>query len=120
VAPAAVALVIDGPWVVGSLANNVWAGSGKDRVNEMTINPFINYNVAHGWYVSYAPVITANWTARGENRWTVPLGGGFGRVFKIGTQGVNARIQILKDVVRPAYASSWQLQTQLQLLFPEK
>ena len=60
-------IFIDGPWVVGSLANNVWAGSGQDRVNEMTINPFFNYNMAHGWYLAYAPLITANWMANGGN-----------------------------------------------------
>jgi hypothetical protein len=33
---------------------------------------------------------------------------------------VNVRIQGLYNVVRPDFAPSWQLQLQVQLLFPKK
>lgn len=119
--PAAVALTIQGPWVGGLLANNAWTGRENGRrFNEMTLNPFVNYNLPHGWYLASSPVITADWEAESSNRWTVPVGGGFGRVFKIGEQRVNARIQGLYNVVRPDYAPDWQLQVQVQFLFPTK
>jgi hypothetical protein len=118
--PAAVALTIQGHWVAGLIANNVWAGSGKERVNQMTLNPFVDYNMKNGWYFVSAPVITSNWVAKSSDRWTVPLGGGIGRMFKIGDQAVNARFQGLYNVVRPDYAPSWQLQLQVQFLFPKK
>ena len=44
---------------------------------------FVNYNFAEGWYATTSPNITANWKAANNNRWTVPLGGGFGKIFKI-------------------------------------
>jgi hypothetical protein len=44
--------------------------------------------------------------------------GGVGRLFKIGILPVNARVQLLNNVVRPNYAPTWQLQYQVQFLFP--
>lgn len=117
--PAAVGLVIDGPWVVGALFNNVWAGSGKGRVNEMTLNPFVNYNLAKAWYLDSTPVITSNWDRPGSQRWTVPVGGGFGRVFKMAGLHMNAHLEVFRNVERPTYAAATQVQAQLQFLFPE-
>jgi hypothetical protein len=114
-----VGLVIDGHWVAGALLNNVWAGSGRGRVNEMTLNPFANYNLAKGWYLASTPVITSNWDRPESQRWTVPVGGGFGRVFKIAGLHVNARLEAFRNVERPRYAAATDVQAQLQFLFPE-
>ena len=65
----------------------------------MTLQPFLNYNLPKGWYLS-SPVITANWEANSDNRWTVPIGGGIGRIFKIGDQPVNAQLTAY-NVVTP-------------------
>ena len=117
--PAVVGLVIDGPWVAGALLNNVWAGSGKGRVNQMTLNPFANYNLAKGWYLASTPVITSNWDRTSSQRWTVPVGGGFGRVFKVAGLHLNARLEAFRNVERPRYAAATDIQAQLQFLFPE-
>lgn len=111
--------MIQHPWLVGTLLSNVWAGSGPGHINEMTINPFVNYNMRGGWYIASTLVWTANWTAYGGQRWTVPIGGGLGRVFKEGKQLVNIRTEVFYNAARPSYAPNWQLQVQLQLLFPE-
>ena len=116
--PAFAILAIRGPWVVGALVNQIWAGSHDEQVNRFTFNPFINYNLPGGWYLSSAPVITADWHATGSDRWVVPLGGGIGRVFAIGAQHFNARVQVFNNIVRPEFAPNWTLQAQLQLLFP--
>lgn len=115
--PTAVALTIQGPWVVGVLANNVWAGSGAQKANQLSINPFLNYNLSGGWYLASAEIVTANWQARSGQQWTVPLGGGIGRLFHVGPLPINARVQALNNVVRPQGAPDWQLQLQIQLLF---
>jgi hypothetical protein len=65
-------------------------------------------------------VITANWLAAPGQQWVVPVGGGFGRVFKIGDQPVNAQIQGFYNGINPTGAPNWQLRAQLSLLFPEK
>jgi hypothetical protein len=70
---------MQGPWVFGALINNVWSFAGDDTrpdVNQMLIQPFLNYNLPAGWYLTASPIITANWKADSDDRWTVPLGGG--------------------------------------------
>ncbi|WP_263381398.1 neuromedin U [Granulicella arctica] len=118
--PALAAVVHKGPWLGGALLNNQFAGLHHQHVNLMTFNPFLFYNLPRGWYVISSLVITADWTKSRSDRWTVPLGGGVGRVFKIGAQPVNARTQFLNDVRTTNGGSDWQLQTQLQLVFLPK
>ncbi|HSE87292.1 MAG TPA: neuromedin U [Candidatus Binatia bacterium] len=64
--PAAVALTMQGPWVVGALMNNQWsvAGWSSGHVNQMLIQPFVNYNLPDHWYLVSAPIMTANWPRR--------------------------------------------------------
>ncbi|HXT06325.1 MAG TPA: hypothetical protein VN715_05245 [Roseiarcus sp.] len=50
----------------------------------------------------------------------MPLGGGGGRVFKLGDQPVNASLSGYYNVVRPDGAPNWQLRVSLALLFPAK
>ena len=63
--PAAVGLFMDGPWVLGALANQQWsfAGWGDKEVNALLIQPFINYNLPHGWYLVSGPIITGDFSA---------------------------------------------------------
>lgn len=121
IGPAAVGLVTSGPIVAGALVNNVWSIAGdSDRpdVSLLTLQPFFNYNFSGGWYVNTSPIITANWMAEGE-QWTIPIGGGFGRVFNIDRQPVNMSIGVYWNAVHPEGAADWTLRTQLTLLFPK-
>jgi hypothetical protein len=119
--PSLVALTMPGNWVVGSLFSNVWsfAGSGEQNINLFTWQYFINYNLPEGWYLSCAPIITANWEADSGNQWTVPFGGGFGKIFRIGKQPMNAQIQAFYNVAKPEFGADWTLRFQLQFLFPK-
>ena len=119
--PAGVVLTIQGPWVFGALLNNQWSvgGWGDKNVNAGLLQPFINYNFPGGWYLSSAPIITANWKADSGERWTVPLGGGGGKLFKVGKLPVNVLLQAYGNVERPRYAPDWSLRLQLQFLFPK-
>src|SRR5437660_1097132 len=61
--PSVVALVQPGTWTIGALVNNAWSVAGpSDRasVNQMTLQYFINRNLKKGWYLSWAPIVTAN------------------------------------------------------------
>src|SRR5262245_39616926 len=119
--PTAVVLVTPGHWVIGVLANNQWSVGGNPlapRVNQFLMQPFVNYNMEHGWYLTSSPMITANWLASGQ-KWTVPVGGGIGRIFKLGDQPVSASIAAYYNVERPTGASNWQLRAFVSLLFPE-
>ena len=123
--PGLVVLTQPGKWVIGALANNLWSFAGdsdRDNVNLMTVQPFVNYNFGKGWYVSSSPIITANWEAHGsDNTWTVPVGGGFGRIIRIGKLPVNLNAQAFDNVVKPDDdpTADWTLRLQVQFLFPK-
>jgi hypothetical protein len=110
------------PWVYGALANNVWALS-KDRqggkYNNGLIQPFINYNFKGGLYLTSAPIITADWKASSSDRWTVPIGGGVGKIFHFGKLPVNSQISAYYNVEKPEFGADWQLRAQVQLMFPK-
>ena len=87
------------PWVYGVLVNNVWSVgstgnplSNAPKYNNGLMQPFINYNFEGGAYLTSSPIITVNWEARGSQQWTVPMGGGVGKLFKIGRLPVNTQI----------------------------
>jgi hypothetical protein len=116
--PSFVLLTMRGPWVIGSLFSNVWEMSGDDDINFFTWQYFVNYNLDGGWYLTSSPIITANWEANDE--WTVPLGGGFGRVFRVGKQPMNAQFQAFYNVEKPNdIGPKWSMRFQLQLMFPK-
>jgi hypothetical protein len=120
--PAAVALLIKGPWVVGALANQQWsfAGWGDTKVSAFLLQPFLNYNLPKGWYLTTSPIVTANWVAPRENQWTVPVGGGGGKLWRLGKIGLplNTQLAAFWNAEKPRDASEWQLRFQLQFLFP--
>ena len=117
----------------GALLNNQWsfAGWGDTRVNQFLIQPFVNYNFGKGWYLVSAPILTANWVASSGDQWTVPVGGGGGRLFrlkdlpggdrlgKLGELPVNTQLQGFYNAIRPDETANWQLRLQIQLLFPK-
>ncbi|MGO9367622.1 MAG: neuromedin U [Terriglobales bacterium] len=122
--PNIVALVMPGNFVMGAIVNNIWsvAGSGSRRdINQMLLQYFINYNMKKGWYVTTQPIVTANWNtpAPSGSVWTVPFGGGVGRVMKLGFQPVNINVQAYGNAVHVPGASSWGVRAQFTLLFPK-
>ena len=121
--PSVVALVQPGHWTLGALINNVWslAGSGgRAAVNQMTWQYFINYNLKKGWFLSSSPIVTANWKASSGNVWTVPVGGGVGRVMRLGMQPVNISAQFYGNAAHPVHGSPWSMRLQIAFLFPTK
>ncbi len=120
--PTAVVLTQPGWGSVGLLARQLWSFSGdEDRreVSQLLVEPFINYNLKGGWFLITDMIITANWEASSGNEWTVPLGAGFGRVFKIGNQPINSRLEAYYNVERPDGAPEWNLAFTIQFLFPK-
>jgi len=119
--PTAVVLTQPKPWTIGLLGRQLWSIAGDDSrpdVNQLLLEPFINYNLANGWYLITDMVITSNWKAPDGNQWTVPLGGGVGKIFNIGKQAMNTRIEAYSNVEKPEGAPDWVLSWTLQFLFP--
>jgi len=128
-----VMLTMPGNWVLGVLAQNVWSFAGDSEaadVNQMLFQPIINYNFSKGWYFTSVPVITANWEADSDNRWTVPIGGGFGKITSWGRQPVDLSLAAFYNAVKPNplvdqgvnldnQGESWTVRLQIKLLFPQ-
>ena len=118
--PALIALQMKGPWVYGGLLSHLWSYHGNDpEINLTSFQPFVNYNLKDGWYLSSTSQITANWSANASQIWTIPIGGGFGKIFKIGEQHVNASINAFHNLESPSNGADWQLRFQIQFLFPK-
>jgi hypothetical protein len=122
--PSVVALVQPGKWTIGALANNLWSFAGEsDRgvVNAFLLQYFVNRNFKKGWYLTSSPIITANWRVDSDERWLVPFGGGFGRVFKTAGQRLNAQASVYYNAIHPDSLPfpKWQLRLQLALLYPK-
>ena len=101
--------------VAGVLANQVWSlggvnsGPGGRRYSTFLLEPFVNYNFGHGWYVASAPIITANWETRGT-KWTLPVGGVAGRIIKLGGKlPIKLEAGAYYNIVTPQFGARWQL-----------
>lgn len=120
--PTAVVLVQPKPWTLGVLASNLWSFAGEDgrpNINQLTLQYFVNYNLPRGWYLTSAPILSANWKAASGDTWLVPFGGGAGKVFKVGKQAMNGSLGAYGNAIKPAGAPDWQLRVQLAFLFPK-
>jgi Putative MetA-pathway of phenol degradation len=112
----------ESPWVFGAVANNIWSfggpTTGSDRTNALFLNPIVNHHFGDDWSVGSSPEITTNWIANG-GKWTVPVGGGFGKVVRLGAQPIRLDLDAYYNAVRPkAGNETWLLQAKLTLLFP--
>jgi len=120
--PTAVVLVQPGKWTLGALVNNVWGVAGHSDlpdVNQFLLQYFINYNLQKGWYLTWQPTLTANWNATNVGRWVVPMGGGVGRIMRLGAQPVNLTAQFYGNAVYPTGTSPWSMRLQISFLFPK-
>jgi hypothetical protein len=118
----AVGLTQPGWGTVGVIGRQLWSFAGdSDRqdVNQFLLEPFLNYNLNNGWFLITDMIITANWDAPSSQRWTVPIGGGAGRVFKIGNQAVNSRLEAYYNIESPDAAPDWTVAFIFSFLFPK-
>jgi hypothetical protein len=110
---------------IGFTVQNTWSvggASNRSTVNRMALQPSLQYNLPKDWYVTTQPEMDADWNAGKGNTWTVPLGGGIGRVFQIGKQSLAGTLLIYRNVGQTGAISSlrWQIVGSLTFLFPHK
>lgn len=121
--PSFVMLMQPGFGTYGFLTRQVWSFTGqsdRSEVSSFLLEPFLNYNLPNGWYLITDMVMTSNWHAESGQQWTVPMGGGVGKLFKIGNQAMNTRLEAYGNVAKPDGAPDWSLSWTLQFLFPKK
>lgn len=122
--PTFVALSMPGNWVVGTLIQNTWSIGGSsnpnDEVNSLLWQYFINYNLDNGWYLTSTPIMTADWTAESGEQWTVPVGGGVGKLMKFESfPPLDFKLQVFKSVVKPSNGADWQAMFAIKMILPK-
>ncbi|MFV1981409.1 MAG: neuromedin U [Rhodothermia bacterium] len=120
VGPSGVILTQIESWTIGALANSVWSvGGGSDRESTAAglLQYFVTYTLPGGWYVNSAPIITVDWKAS-DDKWTIPFGGGGGRVIFLGKLPLNLQVGAYYNAVKPEFGPDWQLRVQAQILIP--
>jgi len=114
----------DSPWVFGAIINNVWSLTSNKQggsYSQGIIQPFVNYNIpdGDGLYIVTAPLWTVDWNAKSGQQWTVPLGGGVGKIFHLGKLPVNTQVQAFYNVAKPDFGANWEIRAQAQFMFPK-
>lgn len=107
-------------WTFGVLGFNTWSFAGdssRQSVNQLTLEPFVSYDLKDGWFVSSQPQISADWTAPRGDRWTVPMGGGGGKGFTRGEKSVYITMFGYYNIEHPPGSSPWQLSIGLEFQF---
>ncbi len=110
------------PWVYGVLVNNVWSLSSCKRGGAYSngiLQPFVNCNFPEAFYLASAPIATVDWKAESSQQWTVPLGGGVGKIFHLNKLPVNTQLSDYYNVVQPDIGANWQVRVQVQPMFPK-
>lgn len=120
--PAVAAVYSTQRWVVGVVAQNLWSFSGDDERQEvslMSLRPLVNYNLPEGWYLTTSPSIVANWQGDDDDRWLVPVGGGVGKVYRLGGQRLSTTVESYYHAETPGIGPEWQMRMQLSFLYPD-
>jgi hypothetical protein len=110
-------------WVFGTLAQQWWsfAGDNGDRpgTSQANIQYFIQYLFGDNWQVGMAPSILIDWKADQDNRFTVPVGLGIGKLVKIGPLPVKFTAEVDYMVVRPdEFGQEWGVRFQIIPVLP--
>jgi hypothetical protein len=110
-----------GPWNLGAVVVNLWSFAGdSDRkdVNQLMVRGLIRRNFGSGWYFTSNPIITANWKASSGQQWLVPIGGGIGKLFELGSAHVALSIHAYYYAIKPDGAPNGLFRVALTLPIP--
>jgi hypothetical protein len=82
--PAAVGLVLKGPWTVGMLANHIWSFAGDDDrpdISNTFMQPFVAYTWPSAWTVSVQSETSYNWKT---HQWSIPVNAALSKLVNFG------------------------------------
>ena len=105
-----------GPWNVGAIAGQRWSFAGdaaRPDLNALIIRGTFRVQLPGPWYLVSAPIITANWNAPSSQTWLVPLGGGPGLTFGVGSHRWATSLQAYVNAIKPDGAPEWAARVQV-------
>lgn len=120
VGPAVMLVYQPEQWTVSLEMQQIWSvigSSGREDVSQMIIQPTVYYNFSQGWYLLSDLQMVANWRSNTEQRWTVPIGAGVGKLFKLGNNAINSRLEAYYNPVTPDAGPTWSLNFSVEYIF---
>ena len=121
IGPTGILFYATGNWTMGLVASNTWSIAGDDDredVNFFFAQYFVNYNLGNGWAIGTAPIVTANWEAESDQRWTIPFGLQVSKIMRFGKQPVNLLLGYYENSEHPDGGAESQVRFQINLLYP--
>jgi hypothetical protein len=123
VGPALVVGYMTKKFFFGVFPQQWWSFAGdpsRPDTKQMNLQPLITFFFAGGWNVGYSGNILADWEAPSNNRWTVPIGLGVGKVVKFGRLPVKISLAGQYMVTQPSpVGQKWNVQIQLTPVIPK-
>ena len=122
--PVVLLVGMPGNWVFGTLVQGLWSlneSDPNDEVSKLIWQYFVNYNFGNGWYATTTPIMTADWNAASGQQWTVPIGGGVGKLMKFESfPPLDFKLQAFSNVVKPDNGPDWQMMFSVKLILPKQ
>lgn len=109
-------------FMIAALVQQWWSFAGdmnRRRTNQMNVLPLAHVFFGEGWSVGYSGSILADWTKRGDDAWTVPIGLSVGKVVQFGPLPVQIQIAGQYFAVSPAGGPKWNIQLELTPVIPK-
>lgn len=116
-----VVVIATGPIVAGTLLSQTYSlprRQEEEFLQQSLIQPFLSWNGVDGWFLNSSPVVLASSMGAENAQWTIPVGGGAGRVFRVFGATVSTQFGAYWNVFAPTGGPSWTLRTSFALLFP--
>ena len=120
--PAAVGLYLGKEWIFGAFPQHWWsfAGNGdRQSTSQTNIQYFIWRLLPDQWQIGMAPNITIDWKADDDNKLTLPVGLGVGKLFKIGGLPVKFILEAHYAVIHPDdFGQGWNIRFTVTPVLP--
>ena len=110
-----------GSWNLGAVVVNLGSFAGDSKrgeVHQLLVRGLVRRQLGGGWYFTYNPIITANWNASSAQRWLVPVGGGVGKRFEIGSKAFALSAHYYFNVIKPEGAPDGLVRIDVVLPIP--
>jgi hypothetical protein len=121
--PAVVVAYMTKKFILGAFPQQWWSFAGdasRPGTNQMNLQPIASLFFEGGWNVGYSGNILVDWKAPSNNRWTVPIGLGAGKVVKFGRLPVKIQLAGQYMVTQPEpVGQRWNIQIVLTPVLPK-
>jgi len=123
VGPGALVGYLSDKWILGLFPQFWWSFAGpnsREQTGQMNLQPVAAYFLPDGWSVGYSGNVLANFEAKHDNTWTVPLGLSVAKVVKLGKLPVRFGLAGQWMPVHPDEAGQkWNIQLVVAPVIPK-